>query len=238
MSTLKNRGKIANDENDFGDPKQVIKIKEAIVDLSHLLSRGYPEKSSLALVGSRYRLNARQQRAIQGMSASNDQIEFRNKNSLKERDINGKNLIIDGFNVVILLESLLSLAYIFKGVDNFYRDLSSVHGTYKKVQQTTRVIELIAHFYKESQPNKLHWIFDKPVSNSGRIKKMIEEFANNENLNWEVTLDFNPDKFIVESNEIAISSDAWILDNTNKNYNLIEYFVVNQLVPNTFIINP
>jgi hypothetical protein len=47
------------------------------------------------------------------------------------------------------------------------------------------------------------WIFDKPVSNSGRIRQMILDFALENNMNWEIDLEFNPDKFLVENAEIV-----------------------------------
>jgi hypothetical protein len=50
------------------------------------------------------------------------------------------------------------------------------------------------------------------VSNSGRIKQMIMDFAIENNLNWNVELEFNPDKFLAENAEILVTSDAWILD--------------------------
>lgn len=237
MSKQKNRGKKANDDDYFGNPKQRQKIDEAIIDLSYLLSRGYAEKSSLLLVGNRYRLNSRQQRAVQGMSASVEQCNYRNNCAFNANDLEGEDIIIDGFNIIIILESILSDAYIFKGVDGFYRDLSSVHGTYKKVQQTGRAIELIANFYVKKRLNKIYWIFDKPVSNSGRLKQIIEEMAIENNYFWEVTLAFNPDKIIAESGLIAITSDAWILDNVQKNFNLISYFVDNMLVAKHSIIS-
>jgi hypothetical protein len=237
MSKQKNRGKEASDDANFGNPKQQQKISDAILDLSHLLSRGYAEKSSLLLVGNRYRLNTRQQRAVQGMSASVEQIEYRNKCTLSIADLEEQEVMIDGFNIIIILESILSDAYVFEGVDAYFRDLSSVHGTYKKVQQTTRAIELITCFYTKAKLSKMHWVFDKPVSNSGRLKQMIEDIALENNYNWEVSLAFNPDKMIAESNQIAITSDAWILDNVQKSFNLVSYFVENKFVPNHSIIS-
>lgn len=61
MTSLKNRGKEASDDALFGTEKMQSKLKEAITDMHYFLSRGYGEKSTLALVGNRYRLNARQQ---------------------------------------------------------------------------------------------------------------------------------------------------------------------------------
>jgi len=143
--------------------------------------------------------------------------------------------MLDGFNVLIMLESALSEAFLFKGLDDCYRDLSSVHGTYKKVKQTGKAIELIADFLQKYNVKKATWIFDKPVSNSGRLKTMLREIAEMNNYNWEIILDNNPDKFIVESGHIAISSDAWILDNSSSWCNMVRY-IVDQQIPQKNVV--
>lgn len=236
MTNQKNRGKESSDDKLFGTAKMRTAIQLAVEDLSHLLSRGYAQKSCVSLVGNRYKLNVRQQKAIQGMSASQEQIVYRTKHSLPESDLRNEDVVIDGFNALILLESLLSDAYLFKGVDGFYRDLSSVHGSYKKVQQTSRAIELIADFYVATGIRQLHWYFDKPISNSGKLKKLIEDLAAEKGYSWTVSLAFNPDKDIVASGNIAISSDAWILDNTAKNFNLLKYVIEKNPSGNIFSV--
>ncbi|MFD2940795.1 DUF434 domain-containing protein [Flavobacterium notoginsengisoli] len=235
MTDLKNRGKEASDDTLFGTEKIQLKLKEAVTDLSYFLSRGYGEKATLALVGNRYRLNSRQQQAVRGMSASQSQIENRQSKEIQSQELEGKEIAIDGFNALILLESILSNAYVFKGQDGFIRDLSSVHGTYKRVKQTSPAIEIIADFYKKEKIKTIHWFFDKPVSNSGRLKKMIEEIALDNQYDWKVELVYNPDKVIAESNWIAVTSDAWILDNASSNFNLMKY-VLSQTTVNENVI--
>jgi len=235
MADLKNRGKEASDDILFGTEKIQLKLKEAVTDLSYFLSRGYGEKATLALVGNRYRLNSRQQQAVRGMSASQSQIEDRQSKEIQSSDLKGKEIAIDGFNALILLESILSNAYVFKGQDGFIRDLSSVHGTYKRVKQTSQAIEMIADFYKKEKIKIIYWFFDKPVSNSGRLKKMIEEIALENQYDWKVELVYNPDKVIAESNWIAVTSDAWILDNVAINFNLMNY-ILSQMAVNENVI--
>ncbi|MBL0738183.1 DUF434 domain-containing protein [Flavobacterium sp. GN10] len=235
MTNLKNRGKEASDDDLFGTEKIQLKLKEAVTDLSYFLSRGYGEKATLALVGNRYRLNSRQQQAVRGMSASQSQIEDRQSKEIQSSDLEGKEIAIDGFNALILLESILSNAYVFKGQDGFIRDLSSVHGTYKRVQQTSQAIEMIADFYKKEKIKTMYWFFDKPVSNSGRLKKMIEEIAIENQYDWQVELVYNPDKVIAESNWIAVTSDAWILDHASSNFNLMKYILSQMSIKETLI---
>ncbi|RLJ23532.1 hypothetical protein CLU97_4293 [Chryseobacterium sp. 7] len=227
----RNRGKNTGDDTLFGSEKQTGKLKQAVEDMYYLLSREYPEKAASDLVGNRYRLKTRQIQAFRGASASAAQLQNRQLKQVETSALQGKTVYLDGFNVLILLESLLSEAYIFEGLDSCIRDLSGVHGTYKRVNQTQRAVELVASFYQKNQIQKLVWIFDKPVSNSGRIKQMILEFAEQNQLNWEGDLQYNPDKFLVESSELVISSDAWILDHCKEWFNLIGYLIKEENIP-------
>lgn len=229
---MRNRGKNSNDDVLFGSKKLQLKFKEAIKDMFYLLSRGYGEKSSLQLVGNKYRLNVRQQQAIQGMSASQQQMEIRQANEIFLQQLHSETLIIDGFNLLIILESALSGAYLFKGLDGAYRDLSGVHGTYKRVQQTENAIYLVGETLKN---HKVIWVFDQPVSNSGRLKTMLREIAEQKGYHWDIILDHNPDKMLAQSEYIVVSSDAWILDRAARWLNLAS-FLINHHIENTNII--
>ncbi|WP_431166672.1 DUF434 domain-containing protein [Tenacibaculum halocynthiae] len=221
----KNRGKEGRDDYLFGEVFMQRKIKEAVFDMSFLLERGYGESSSCELVGNRYKLNKRQQQAIKGMAASETAVVHREKTKISVENLEGTTLIIDGFNQLILLESILSEAYVFKGRDGAYRDLSNLYGTYKSVRQTEKSIEVFAEFFKKYSVLKVVWVFDAPVSNSGRMKTKLTDYANEKGYNWEVIQENNPDKFIINSNFIGVTSDAWILDKTKSWANIIEVLI-------------
>ena len=218
--TTRNRGKEGRDDLLFGAIKAQEKIKEAVTDVSYLLSRGFSEKSSVQLVGNRYKLNARQQKAVQGMSAAAAQVTQRKNTNLTIDQLKDQTVIIDGFNVIIILESFLSGGYVFKGLDNCYRDVSSVHGTYKRVQQTQEALITVGDFLQEAQVKEVIWVFDQPVSNSGRMKMLLGELSRKRTYPWHITLDYNPDKVLAESSHIVASSDAWILDRAQRWCNL------------------
>lgn len=231
----RNRGRNSGDDVLFGNVNAIARLQEAIVDLNYLLSRGFAEKASSELVGNRYRLRARQIQMIKGATASKSQLDLRASKRMNIECLKDQTLYIDGFNLIILLESLLSQAYIFQGLDKCYRDLSSVHGSYKRVHQTTQSVELVAAFHKNAMPEKLIWILDKPVSNSGRLKQMLLEFAQSNDLNWEVNLEFNPDRYLAEIAAPVISSDGWVLDHCRSWFNLVDYIIdSNKLEVNLF----
>lgn len=225
MDELRNRGKSGRDDLIFGNEKMRSKIKEACQDMNYLLTRGFAEKSATQLVGNRYRLNSRQQQVLKGMSASDEQISRRKRHEVLKNDLENETIIIDGFNLLIIMESALSGAYVFKGLDDCFRDISSVHGTYKRVNQTFEALMQIGQYLHEKKVQKVLWIFDKPVSNSGRLKTILREFASDNNFNWEIELDNNPDKILAESSFIGVSSDAWVLDRMDRWFNLAKILI-------------
>lgn len=228
--TTRKRGKDASDDRLFGDPKMQKKLINGVKDMCYLLSRGFAEKSSLQLVGNRYKLNARQQCALRGMSASEQQISLRSACRIKHENLKNKKVVVDGFNLLILLESALSGAYVFKGLDDHYRDVSGVHGTYKRVQKTEEALMLVGNSLKELGVLSVVWYFDAPVSNSGRIKTKLRELADLHQFPWEIELVNNPDVELINSDQIVISSDAWVLNQAQVHFNMGAYLIEKRIV--------
>lgn len=231
---LRNRGKESNDDRIFGK-KWLPILKEAVTDMSHLLTRGYSERSSLQLVGNRYKLNSRQRKAVFRMSSSEMDVFVRqNKCCLKE-DLRNTEVDIDGFNVLILLECALSGAFVFKCKDGTFRDISSVHGSYKRVIKTEEAIILAGRVLNELGTNCVNWFLDAPVSNSGRLKKRIENIGKENGYKWTVRLENSPDYLLADSGNIVISSDGWILNRCKSWFNL-SALIIEEIVTSANII--
>ncbi|OIQ15316.1 MAG: hypothetical protein BM557_11835 [Flavobacterium sp. MedPE-SWcel] len=238
--TGKNRGKSSEDDKAFGTTIAQNKLQEGLSDLHFLLSRDYPSKSSLALVGNRYRLTKRQLTALLGMSCSANDIQNRKNKEVNTTDLKNKTIYLDGFNILILLETLLSGGYIFKGLDGCYRDISSVHGTYRKVNQTEEVLLLVGKTLETLEIKKVVWIFDKPISNSGKLKVLCYELAEKHNFSWDADLEYSPDKFLVQEDRLICSSDAWILNECTSWFNLVKHIITTSYKQGVFenIISP
>lgn len=228
LSTTRNRGKQSSDDKWFSLKWQAV-FSDALDDLCYLLSRGYADNSALQIVGNRYKLNKRQRNAVFRMSCSDQEIIGRNQSACKVIELEDEIVEIDGFNLLILLESALSGAYLFKGRDGLYRDISSVHGSYKRVLKTEHAILLIGTVLKELKVKSALWYLDQPVSNSGRLKTRLLELSKTNEFNWTVELVFNPDKVLAKSNSIVISSDGWILDRAKRWFNLGAYLIEHHL---------
>jgi len=174
----------------------------------------------LELVGNRYKLNKRQRKAVSRISSSTQAIEARKQAHVLQTALQGSTVAIDGFNLLILLESALSGAFVFKCKDGCYRDISSVHGSYKRVVKTEEAILLVGRTLQQMSVRQVNWYLDSPVSNSGRLKTLMLTLAAEHGFPWSVELVYNPDTELVKLEEIVVSSDGWILDNCAQWFNL------------------
>lgn len=205
------RGAHPADEKLFNE-EQVPLLRMSVEELSWLLSRGYSMKASVKLVGDKYALTERQRLAIARAACSDGNLSTRESSRLSTESVAGKDLIVDGFNVIITVEAALSGGALLLCRDNCIRDLSSVHGSYRAVKETDAAIKLIGQALENLKPKSVEWVLDKPISNSGRLAKRIRELASERGWPWTVELLFNPDNHIVSANKIAITSDSVILD--------------------------
>jgi hypothetical protein len=187
-------------------------LRTAIADFSLLLTRGYAEKGALKLVGDRFSLTERQRLAIMRSACSDQQLASRNRRCVKLENLGGQSIAIDGYNILITVEAAMSGGVIFKGRDGCFRDLASVHGTYRKVTETIPAVKLIGQFLREAGAGKALWLLDSPVSNSGRLKTLIGELARKNNWNWEIELLLSPDAELKKTDLVVASSDSVVLD--------------------------
>jgi len=188
-------------------------LRQAVVDLSLLLSRGYAPTASLKLVGDHFALKDRQRLAVARASCSDRQKESRNQNRLPLESIKGRDLLIDGFNIIVTMEAALSGGVLIRCRDDCVRDMSSVHGSYRTVAETEEAIRLISETLLGAEPASAVWLLDQPVSNSGRLAQTIREMAAKRDWPWSVEVVMNPDKVLRASDQIVVTSDSNILDN-------------------------
>lgn len=230
----KHRGPHPADAGLFGE-QQRNALAAAVGDLSWLMSRGYANPSALKLVGDRYQLTERQRTAVIRSSCADASIGARHAGRVEAGQLAGRTLDIDGFNLLTSIEAALAGGVILAGRDGCYRDMASMHGSYRKVEETRPAIELIGRFLESLQPAACRWYFDRPVSNSGRISQLIREFAAEHQWPWEAQIVDDPDVLLRESSNIVVTADSAILDAGPAWFNLARE-VIEQSVPDAHVV--
>jgi hypothetical protein len=213
------RGPDPRDAEAFGAASWLA-LRAAVSDLSWLLGRGYAPASSLKLVGDRWSLTERQRMAVRRSACSDEDRARREATRLTAADLTGMDLWIDGFNVLTTIESHLGGGVVIHCRDGTLRDLAGVHGTYRRVAETLPALELLAACIECLGVGPVRWLFDRPVSNSGRISRLVLEIASDRGCEWSVELVDNPDPLLKVANAVVATADSAILDAGPRWFNL------------------
>jgi len=231
----RHRGAHPKDQGLFA-ASQLPALRQAVADLSWLLSRGYAAAASLKLVGDHFALKERQRLAVARAACSDRQRESRERICLPLESIKGQELLIDGFNIIVTTEAALSGGVLIRCRDGCVRDMSSVHGSYRSVAETEDAIRLISETLLAAKPASALWLLDQPVSNSGRLAQRIREMAVEGDWPWSVEVVMNPDKVLRSSDQIVVTSDSNILDGVKGWINLGETLIT-QSMPEAWILD-
>lgn len=195
-------------------------LRSAVQDLSWLLTRGYSMKSALPLVGDRHLLRDRQRKALRRCAASDRNCTTRQQRRVAPEALRDDALSVDGYNVLLTIEAALSDGLLLLGRDGALRDLAAMSRHYRRVDVTRQAVELIARHLDGIGCARVLWCLDRPVSNSARLKRLIEETVLENESSWSVELTSRTDQLLMESPTIVATADSAILDRCSRWYNL------------------
>jgi hypothetical protein len=217
--TRGHRGADPRDAESFG-AACLPALRSAVWDLSWLLGHGYAPVAALKLVGDRWRLTERQRMAVRRSSCSDEGRERRQLTRVPLAELTGRDLWIDGFNVLTTIESHLGGGVVIHCRDGTFRDMAGVHGTYRRVAETAPALEILASRLEGLGIARTHWLFDRPVSNSGRITSLVREIARERGRDWSVELVDDPDPVLKRASDVVATADSAILDAGPRWFNL------------------
>ena len=236
----KHRGRHPDDERLFA-PERVVALQTSVREFSWLLSHGYAEPSALKLVGDRHRLTVRQRAAVRRSACSDAARTARAQRRLEPLALRDATLAIDGYNLLITLETAMSGGLVFIGRDGCVRDLAGVHGTYRKVTETIPAVEFIVAGVERVGCRRVDWYLDRPVSNSGRLRELIQKVLTSRPMPptetiWQVETVESPDRTLLSFCGIVATCDSVILDRCGPWVNLAGELIAAH-VPDAWIID-
>jgi hypothetical protein len=204
-------------------------LQKAAEDFRYLLDRGFPRKASLELVGNRYQLTTDDRHLLHRGVFSDADSMLRRKRKVPIKEIKNKNLAIDGYNVIITIEAALSGRLLILGDDGFIRDISGLSGGFKKSEKTEEALQFVFDLIKKTQPNQTLFLFDAPISKSGKLAQEVRDQMRKENLSGDAMAVRVPEKILIGFPGVVATSDTAIIDQSKEVADLAGYIVTQQL---------
>lgn len=193
-------------------------LEEAKRDFRYLLDHGYPRTGALTFVGNHYLLDQMQRNYLNRTVFSQEKMETRKNKLILLSDVKDKNVLIDGYNVLITVESIFNLEeeFMVSCDDGVTRDIKAVFGKYKKNQNTEVALNSIISLLKHFKPKNVLFLYDSPVSLSGELAKTTQELLKSLGVHGDAQTTEKVDSELVnlsiEMEGIVATSDGIIMD--------------------------
>jgi hypothetical protein len=206
----------------------------SIEDLIFLLDRKYPRKQAIELVGNRYRLNHSERMILYRGVFNTQSTALRKEKRAGIQEI--KRLAIDGYNVLITLESYLKGRIVFRSLDGFVRDVAGIYGKQTFDHHTQKCIALLIEFIQDGLMANSSFFqegvlfLDLPVSKSGELASCLRDRFSLKKLNIKVYVAKNPDGEMIEEakqskDTVVATSDTVVLDNVGMSFDIPDYII-------------
>ena len=206
-------------------------VEQAGRDLRYLLNRGYQRKSLaglLKLVGDRYGLDARQ-RTILAKAVYGDEEALRRRMKLiGPQDIVGRALGVDGYNVLVTIESAFRRELLLLGDDGLVRDVAGQSSGYRPGPYTMPALNLLVEVLRLYPPQETVLLFDMRMSRSRELSRSVTELLQATGLRGGAATSPYPDRELLQY-QIVASSDSALVDASARAFDLAGYVATQKL---------
>lgn len=191
-------------------------LSDAAEDLRYLLSRDYNREGSVSFVGDKYQLDRAQRLMLYRAVYDSKTAEEHVRKKLKIDAVTNKALGVDGYNVVITVESMLTNKLLILCDDGFVRDVSAVHGSHKPASLTEDALKTILSLLAEHKPSRIGFFYDSQISHSGDLASMTRRLLKDHAISGKAEAVKKADTSALEYGEIVASSDAVLIEKSKK----------------------
>lgn len=183
-------------------------------DIRYLLDKGYPKGSAVRFVSDHYCLQKIRRFILSRNVLAPGIASERRMKSVPCSDIRGREVIIDGYNVLITIESYLKGEDMWVGDDGFIRDNRGVFRSHVNDEATVRSVELMLSVAGRNAAGNITVLLDEQMSMSGQLVLLIRRRMAEAGTKGHVLTSASTDHDLKRagSNVIVATADGVIID--------------------------
>lgn len=208
--------------------KNMEKLCNAIVDYKYLLNRGYSVKSSIQIVTARYQLNKLQYAILYRCIHPDSEAYSIRQKIVSIENVEGTYLLIDGYNVLITVDSGILGEPVFIGDDMLLRDIRKSYRKFEYNHEAhSKLIDLILKYIVKLKPKHILIILDEQISYSGKLASIFRAEIKNYNILGDACTARKTDTVLLGAigDIVVASSDIVIVRKASKIFDLARYII-------------
>ena len=193
---------------------------KAANDIKYLLDRGYPKQGAICYVCDHYRLDINVRYILTRVVLSGDTVISRKAKTTECENIKGTQVWIDGYNILIGVESGLNGEPVYLCDDGFLRDTKGVFRNYHCSTITQKALDEIISVLAGFKPFRVEILFDRQISKSGELARWTGKKLVRADINGCVRTSRHVDYDLKHCGKIIATSDGSIIDAVESVINL------------------
>jgi hypothetical protein len=201
------------------------KLLKPARDIRSLLRWGYPKFATIRFVADHTQLSLKERYILTRVIMPPDRVVSRISKRVACTGIKDKNLLLDGYNVLLSVDSLLKKEPMWFCDDGYIRDTRYYFSKAKQAEGIDESLDLVLKFLSENHPKSVTFLLDAQISRSGELAGFIRRKMKESGIPGEArtskAADFelkaeggNPEKslLVATSDGIVIDSVLQVLD--------------------------
>lgn len=198
------------------------KLLKPANDVRSILRWGYPKFATIRFVADHSLLSAEERHILTRVVMPPDRVVSRAKKRIGCKEAGNRDLLLDGYNVLLTMDSLLKKEPMWYCDDGYIRDTRFYFSKAKNVQDIGEALETVLDFLSETGPKTATFLLDAQISRSGELAGFIRHRMQEKGISGDartskhVDFDLKEEGGKPESEVVVASSDGIIIDSVRQ----------------------
>jgi hypothetical protein len=163
-------------------------------------------------VSYHYRLAEDQRFVLIRVVVSSNTAAERKEKMIPLEMLRGRVLFVDGYNVLISVESILAGKPIYLCDDGLIRDTQGIFRNYKTSDLTKAALDAVFKLLAKTRPDSVEVLLDQQISMSGELAAMIRQLMADHGVPGTARTVQDVDRQLKECDGIVATSDGNVID--------------------------
>lgn len=198
------------------------KLLKPARDIRSILQWGYPKFSTIRFVADHFQLSLEERHILTRVIMPPDRIVTRINKKVACIDIKDRNLLLDGYNVLLTVDSLLKKEPMWFCDDGYIRDTRYYFSKAKQAEDIEEAIEAVLTFLSEIGPKSVSFLLDSQISHSGELAGFIRHKSKEYRISGEaktskiVDFELKAEGSNSENDVVLATSDGIVIDSVHE----------------------